>query len=140
MRNTAAPARAYVELDELRALVADLAARVEQLERAQVRLSRADRRALQQLLPVLVGRYGSEIFTARDLALDAAPAMRIVIGTRSPKSLGRLLARAAEAGPIDGVLVERDAQLQVNVSGWRVVGSSVSSHEKPTPTDRASRE
>jgi hypothetical protein len=113
-------------VEALESVVAEQGHRIGALERARCRLSRGDHLALARLLPVIVGVYGSETFTARDLTTDPAAGIRIVVGDRSAKSLGRLLARAAEAGAIDGLLVERAGQ-QINVTGWRVV-ASVSSH------------
>jgi len=97
----------------------DLRALVEQHLRRD--LGRTDRMALLRLLPAIVGTYGSETFTARDVTTDPAVAIRTVLGNRTTKSLGKLLGRAADAGAVvDGWLVQRDVP-QVNVAGWRVV-------------------
>jgi hypothetical protein len=108
------------EVQQLRAVVEVL------LERTRPRLRRADALALGRLLPALVGAYGSEAFTCRDVVEDSSAAIRLVIGTRSAKSLGRLLARAADAGAVDGYVVERNGQA-VNVTAWRI-GGSVNRH------------
>jgi hypothetical protein len=51
-------------------------------------LTRADRAVLATMLPAVVGVYGAETFTARDLTEDDRPAVRLVVRGRSVKQLG----------------------------------------------------
>ena len=94
------PTTILSDVDALRLELHALRARVDALEAARRRLSRSDHRLLARLLPAIVGTFGSDVFTANDVVTNPAPAIRIVIGDRSTKSVGRLLARAADAGAV----------------------------------------
>jgi hypothetical protein len=82
-------------------------------------LTRADRAVLAKILPAVSGAYGPETFTARDLVEDDRPAVRLVVGGRSVKQLGKLLARA-DGMAIDGLMLERQG-LEFQVTMWRIV-------------------
>jgi hypothetical protein len=102
-------------LVELRAIRAAL----EQRQRPVTFLSRADRALLATMLPALVGVYGAETFTARDLTEDDRPAVRLVVGGRSVKKLAKLLARA-DGMAIDGLMLQWQG-LEFQVTTWRIV-------------------
>ena len=82
-------------------------------------LTRADRAVLATMLPALVGTYGAETFTARDLTEDDRPAVRLVVRGRSVKRLAKLLARA-DGLAIDGLRLHRMG-LEDQVTTWRIV-------------------
>jgi hypothetical protein len=97
--------------------------RVAQLEATRVSPAAVvrprDHALLVRLLPAIAGAMGSEPFTSRDLVTEAAPGVRVVLGTRSVRTIGKLFSRAANI-PVDGYLVER-AGLELNVVVWRLV-------------------
>lgn len=79
---------------QCRAELAALERRIEALEAgAGSALTAADRAFLAQLLPVIAGELGGEPWTLAELR--QRPNVRLVIGSRSPASLGQLLSRAA---------------------------------------------
>jgi hypothetical protein len=104
------------ELLEHRALLRQL------LERRPTPLSAADRDRLARVLPAIVGAFGSEPFTSRDLLADAA--VRLTVRPMTAKQIGKLLARAAGV-PIEGLIVERDGA-ELKACLWRVVACAVS--------------
>jgi len=123
------------------ARLASLEARVRALEQARQSapspLRRADRDLLSRVLPAIAGLVGSDSFTSRDLA--ASSALRLVLGDRSVKTIGRLLSRGADLA-IDGFMVQR-AGAELRVTLWRLV-AVVSDGEKPpraTPDGRRLR-
>ena len=67
----------------------------------------------------MVGVYGAETFTARDLVEDDRPAVRLVVGGRSVKRLAKLLARA-DGLAIEGLMLQRMG-LEYQVTTWRIV-------------------
>jgi hypothetical protein len=71
------------------------------------------------MLPAVVGVYGAETFTARDLTEDDRPAVRFVVRGRSVKRLAKLLARA-DGLAIDGLMLQR-VGLEYQVTTWRIV-------------------
>ena len=79
-------------------------------------LRRRDWDRLARILPAAAGLWGSQLFTSRDVV--AAPALRVVVGGLSPKSVGRLLARGAGI-PIDGYLVQKHG-VELRVALWSV--------------------
>lgn len=85
-------------------------------------LTRADRDRLAAILPATAGLKGSELFTARELLEDDAPALRLVLAGLSAKQIGRLLQRA-EGRPIDGYTVQHDGS-EAGANLWRVLGTS----------------
>jgi hypothetical protein len=104
-------------LTELRAIRAAL----EQQQQRQVStLSRADRATLERLLPAVAGAYGPETFSARDLADDDRPAVRIVVQGLSVKRLGKLLARADGVATIAGLTLQR-CGVECQATTWRIV-------------------
>jgi hypothetical protein len=107
----------------VRVLELALAALLEQQRRT---LSRREWALLERLYPAIGGAFGSERFASRDLA--ASPTLRLVLGGRSVKTIGRLLARAVGIA-IDGFVVERCGR-ELRVTLWRVV-AVVSDNEKP---------
>jgi hypothetical protein len=102
-------------LAELRAIRAVL----EQRQRPVVPLSRADRALLGRMLPALAGAFGSETFSARDLAEDERPAVRIVVQERTVKQLAQLFAKA-DGLPIEGLKLECHG-LEERVTVWRII-------------------
>jgi hypothetical protein len=108
------------------ALLRELVAEVRALRRAIERqtparsLTRGDRVHLAAILPAVAGVQGSELFTARELLEDDAPALRLVLAGLSAKQIGRLLHRA-EGRAFDGYTVQRDGS-EAGASLWRVLG------------------
>jgi hypothetical protein len=88
-------------------------------QKAQSTLSRTDRATLTRLLPAVAGVLGPETFSARDLAEDDRPAVRIVVQGRSVKRLGKLLSRA-DGIAIDGLMLQRQG-LEYQVTTWQIV-------------------
>jgi len=83
-----------------------------------LRCSGADRGRLCRLLPGIVGSFGSEPFTVREVLQN--PALSAVAGLNA-HALGGLLARAADdEGDFDGFSVERCAT-EHGAMLWRVV-------------------
>jgi hypothetical protein len=82
-------------------------------------LSRADRVVLARMLPAVSGVYGPETFSARDLAEDDRPAVRLVVQGRSVKQIGKLLSRA-DGIAIDGLMLQRQG-LEYQVTTWQIV-------------------
>ena len=70
---------------------ADLQRRVDALE--AVGISPADRAFLAALWPIVAAEWGTELWTLRELR--QRPNVRLVLGSRSPASIGRLFATAA---------------------------------------------
>jgi hypothetical protein len=108
---------------QIAALVADVAvlkaAEAARVQRQQVAgLRRGDAAALVKILPAIAGAWGSEPFLSEHLADTAG--LRIVLAGRSPKKIGRLLARA-EGVPLAGYVVEADGK-DGNRRRWRVRG------------------
>ena len=102
---------------EVRGLRADLAPR-----RPVSALSREDRTRLARMLPALLGVFGSEeLFSSRDLAEDARPALRLVVRGLSVKKISKLFARA-EGIPINGLMVQKQGE-EFQVAQWRIVAS-----------------
>jgi len=81
-------------------------------------LSAPDRRWLSAMLPVVVGLFGADVWTVRDLFEDASPGLLLVLGALRPRQVGRLL-RRAEGHAVDGLVVVRDGPL-ANVIHWRI--------------------
>ena len=104
------------ELSRLRLRVGVLEAAETQRQRA--RLKRGELRTLQTWLPAVVGALGSEEFLARELAETNDVGLRLVVGDRSARSVGRLLARA-EGIDIGGFVVVSSG-VEVNVRRWSV--------------------
>lgn len=100
-------------------MLAALAARVEALERARVRLSRADRARLIRILPAAAGARGSELFLARDLAQSDDAGLSLVCRGLSAKTLGRLLLRASIAGRVSGYVVTAEGE-ESGATLWRI--------------------
>jgi hypothetical protein len=100
------------------ALLRELVAEVRALRRAIERqtparsLTRGDRVHLAAILPAVAGVQGSELFTARELLEDDAPALRLVLAGLSAKQKGRAF---------DGYTVQRDGS-EAGASLWRVLG------------------
>lgn len=103
-------------LDELRAIRHLLE------QRRPSRLTREDRARLTTLLPALGGVFGSELFVAREVLEHPAPALRLVRGELSARSIGRLLQRA-EGEAVQGYTVER-AGTEVGSTLWRVLATT----------------
>ena len=82
-------------------------------------VTRTDRAVLARLLPAVVGVYGGETFSARDLCEDDRPAVRLVVRGQSVKRLAKLLARA-DGLAIDGLTLQRMG-LEYQVTTWRIV-------------------
>jgi hypothetical protein len=119
-------------LDRIERMQRQILQLLERRERPASVLTRADVAVLRRLLPAVVGALGSLPFASRDLVSDESPGIKLVLQGCSVKTIGRLLSRAAGI-PIDNWIVERcGAELQVTL--WRVLGVSVSHHEKPPPT------
>jgi hypothetical protein len=130
-----APEGSQEALDLLRALVAKvdglnarLNAKVDALlargrRPADASLSRADRARLDRMLPAIAGAHGSKKKSARDLAEDDAPAVRLVVRGLSTKAISKLFGRA-EGIPINGLMV-RCAGTEFRVALWQVVACAV---------------
>lgn len=87
--------------------LAALALRVAALEaRGSSRLARGDVDRLARLLPVVAAVFGPNNFLVRELLRADAPGLRLVLGSCSAKSVGRLL-RRAEGVPVNGLVVGR---------------------------------
>ena len=99
---------------EVRGLRADLTR-----NRRPSPLTRGDRAVLATMLPAVVGVYGAETFTARDLFEDDRPAVQLVVRDHSVKRLAKLLARANGLA-IDGLRLHRMG-LEDQVTTWRIV-------------------
>ena len=105
---------AVLARDPLSALVAeidDLRARVAALEAQQA--APADRE-IAQLLPVVVGLFGSELFVVRELRACLPSAHR-----RSARTLGRLLSQAAAASDVHRYRVTKEGREHGAVL-WRI--------------------
>jgi hypothetical protein len=102
-------------LAELRAI----RAAIELRDRPVTQLTRADRAVLARLLPAVSGVYGPESFTARDLAEDDRPALRLVVGKRSVKQIAKLLSKAADT-PVDSLMLQPQG-LEFRVQTYRIV-------------------
>lgn len=106
----------------------DVLERLERIEAAlgrlvpEPRLTRADRLALQSLLPALYGEYESTPFLARDVQHSVR--LRGVSTGWSSKRLGKLFARAAGV-MVQGVYIERHG-FEGHAVLWRVVSFRVS--------------
>src|SRR5687768_15733086 len=87
--------------------------------RCQASLTRADRKQLSRLLPVIGGVFGSELFLARELSERDAPALQIVLEGLSTKAIGQLFKRA-ENIPVEGYMVQSNGT-ELNTVLWRVV-------------------
>jgi hypothetical protein len=99
---------------EVRGLRADIRER-----RPVSALSRADRATLAKLLPAIVGVYGPETFSARDLAEDDRHAVQLVVQGRSPKQLGKLFSKA-DGIAIDSLMLQRQG-LEFQVTTWQII-------------------
>jgi hypothetical protein len=100
---------------ELRALRGDLARE----RRLPASLSREDRMHLARMLPAIVGVYGSQEFSTRDLLEDAEPAVRLVMRGLSVKRASSLFSRAAGI-PIDGLMIHK-GRVELQVLAWTIV-------------------
>jgi hypothetical protein len=100
---------------EVRGLRADLRER----ERQPRYLTRDDRDRLTRLLPALLGCYGSEPFSSRDVVEAESPALVVVRNGLTVKALSKLFVRALDM-PIDGHMVQK-VGTEFRVMAWRVV-------------------
>ena len=82
-------------------------------------LSRPDLDRLGTLLPVIAAEVGSEAFLVREVIAAESAGLRLALGARSGKALGRLL-RRAEGQPVGGLVVERLGQ-EGGAVLWRVL-------------------
>ena len=108
-------------LDLQRQQLAELQ-RIRQLLEQQRRpshLTRGDRDKLTRILPAIAGALGSELFTARELLDQDAPALRLVLADLNARQVGRLLQRA-EGENLEGFTVHRDGS-EVGAVLWRVL-------------------
>ena len=107
------------ELRALRVAIADL--RADLARQTRHRMTERDRRRLLQLLPVLIGAYGSDWFLCRDVFSHPSGAVRFIVHGMdlTPVRLGRLLLRG-EGEAVDGYRIER-GDIEINTHLWRVV-------------------
>jgi hypothetical protein len=95
-----------------------LRTRVERLEgEKHLRPARADYAVLSTLAPVWRGALGSQLTTVRELL--QSPAVALVIGARSSRSIGRLLARCA-GRDVEGYRVDRIGR-EGHVAVWQLI-------------------
>ena len=71
--------------------------------------------------PAIVGAWWSAEFIVRELATADDAGLRLIVGGRSAKTLGRLLARA-ESVDVAG-FVAQSCGTEINVRVWRVLKS-----------------
>lgn len=102
-------------LHELRAIRALL----ERQQQPPSSLGRADRAALERILPAIAGAIGSAWFACRDLEEEDSAALRLVLTGLSTKSVGRLFRRGM-GHPVQGYVIERKDR-ELNAWLWRVV-------------------
>jgi hypothetical protein len=81
-------------------------------------VSRADRDILTKLLPAVGGVFGPELFLTRDVVESDAPAIQLVRGGLTAKTLGKLFRRAAGV-PVAGYLITTDG-VEAGACLWRV--------------------
>ena len=87
-------------LREMRADVHELLDLVSGRKQSQ-RPSAADRDVLRRLFPAIAGELGSAVFASADLRELAGPRCVLVpLDHWTPKRIGKLLARAADAGVV----------------------------------------
>jgi hypothetical protein len=107
MKTCACDSSLVAKVQALEAAYSDLAAEVAALKgRGASRLSQADQHKLAAILPAVLGLLGSENFLVRELFRTDAAALRLVLGSCSAKSVGRLLRRAGGV-PVNGLVVLR---------------------------------
>jgi hypothetical protein len=88
-------------------------------QRRPSHLTREDRDRLAQMLPVVGGVFGSELFLVRELFESEAAALRLVLRAVNAKQVGRLL-RRGEGQASDGYVIQRDG-FEMHAVLWRVV-------------------
>jgi hypothetical protein len=122
-----ADAAARVEDDALHRLLREILAGQARIEAALARLapaqrlSRADRQVLLRLLPILYVTFGAAAFTAREVI--ETDVLREACQNRSPKSIGKLFARAAGV-MVNGLHLEHYGE-DGHVNLWRVVSLGI---------------
>lgn len=108
-----------VLISEVQGLRRDLAGGSASQRQRSSLLTRADHEFLARLVPAIVAELDpEELFTSRELVAKQAPSLRLLLELQSPRSLGRLLTRAAGT-PIAGYVIERIGA-EWNVALWRL--------------------
>jgi hypothetical protein len=86
------------------------------LDAGPSRLSHADHLLLGTLLPALAGRYGSGVFTTKDLVTD--PVFKVLLDHASTQIVGNLLGKAVNV-EISGLCIQR-AKSDHNAVRWYI--------------------
>src|SRR5262245_24097901 len=105
--------------DELLRQILDRLEAIEAQLNGRRLLSETERAALERLLPALAGRFGSDVFTTRDVLSDVVLRSLVSANGNASQMLGNLF-RKAVGVEIDGLMVRRVGQ-QSHAVLWTIV-------------------